>query len=89
MQKRTSEMGFSENFTSIHVFSTFVFKYLLDSFLMQDGCPIYVTRIKDLVWSLDERTFKTQLLKTVFQPPKVNEICFTFAGITHNRSESS
>ena len=58
MQKTTSEMGFSENFTSIHVFSTFFFKYLLVSFLMQDGCPIYVTRIKDLVWSLGERTFK-------------------------------
>ena len=58
MQKTTSEMGFSENFTLIHVFSTFFFKYLLDSFLMQDGCHKYVTRIKDLVWSLGERTFK-------------------------------
>ena len=55
MQKRTSEMGFSENFTSIHVVSKNIFEEF-------ETFPLLAKRMSDLrdkmVRSLDERTFK-------------------------------
>ena len=55
MQKRTSEMGFSANFESIHVLTFYFWKVFRRKFLF--SISMSDVRDKD-VWSLEKRPFK-------------------------------